>query len=448
MNRCVLKTAMSYAYILLINTIRKPIVVSAHIIIAIICGLLILPNHSYEYTTFSISNKAVFYNRDSVIVIISSMFSLIYPLIGFLLISPTIKRPIPENLLSSFPVKKITFLMGHFIASFILISLHLIFITAIGSVNNLPFNLIYQIPSIIISCFLISCPALILTSISASIVEYIPFNNDKTPSLILVAIWLVWISAIGLILNGQGWDISGIKFPILNIFHQSNVNIGFIPIKKSAGFILNFNEINFTKIYFLHQILISFIGIMILFLFGKQELVLKITTSTSLKTDFSQNKAKGFISLSPLTAWTILLSRLVFFLFQSKVKITLAALLLILQLVTPPLLSEKASLVAWGLYITEWSGLGYLVKGKAFAVLESTLPLGGWKWSGAAIAAISLQMTLLSLGEMIFYPATILPKFFQITAVAFFAVFLLRITRSKIPFLIIAITLWYSMVTY
>ncbi|AEH63051.1 hypothetical protein FBY54_0081 [Zymomonas mobilis] len=114
MNRCVLKTAMSYAYILLINTIRKPIVVSAHIIIAIICGLLILPNHSYEYTTFSISNKAVFYNRDSVIVIISSMFSLVYPLIGFLLISPTIKRPIPENLLSSFPVKKNYFSNGAF----------------------------------------------------------------------------------------------------------------------------------------------------------------------------------------------------------------------------------------------------------------------------------------------------------------------------------------------
>ncbi|MFT8736288.1 MAG: hypothetical protein ABF760_02365, partial [Zymomonas mobilis] len=145
--------------------------------------------------------------------------------------------------------------------------------------------------------------------------------------------------------------------------------------------------------------------------------------------------------------WIILVSRQVTRLFQGKTQFLFAILLLISQLLTSHSISDKISLVAWALYITRWSAIGRLIEGKEFSILEFSLPLGGWKFGIASIVAIALQMIFLSLGEMVVYPSVIASKLFQILICSSAAVLLLRITGSKTPFLILAITAWYALVT-
>ncbi|WP_185738158.1 hypothetical protein [Zymomonas mobilis] len=379
--------------------------------------------------------------------ITGSMFSMIYPLIGFLLIKLTVKKPIPENLLSSFPIQKRDIFFGSFLASFFILTMHLIFIALIGSVKNLPITSLHQIPYVISLCFIISFPSIVMTSTVVSIEEYCGLKDAKTRSILVVALWIAWISYMGVSLHGIGWDISGIKFPILKVFHQSNINIGFVSLKNKTEFIFDFNNFFLDKSYIFYQIIRSSLWLLILWLAGSKEFVLKINALPSFNSAIFQKKACGFKPVSFVLGWIILVSRQVTRLFQGKTQFLFAILLLISQLLTSHSISDKISLVAWGLYITRWSAIGRLIEGKEFSILEFSLPLGGWKFGIASIVAIALQMIFLSLGEMVVYPSVIASKLFQILICSSAAVLLLRITGSKTPFLILAITAWYALVT-
>jgi hypothetical protein len=440
----------AYAGAILIEFIKNIKLVCGHFFVATTFGLLALPSRHFGYATLTVDHRLIDYGADSVAVISGVLFATVYPVIGFILLSVTLKDPIPDHLMAAFPVRGVERNLGRFLAAFCILSLHLLFVVAAGSLRVLPAGLLAHIPALAGKAFVIALAAMAMTAALSAILGE---ARSKKARIGFVLVWLFWVASAGFALAGlTRWEAAGIGAPLAQLLGTGaldKINLGFIVIPVAA---IPFDQIHPFTIaagYGVAQA-VRVLPWCALIAFSNLGWIKENSTPPAAfvaSKNYSSFEPKGFSASPALPAWYALAAGVSKRLFVGKLRLCAALIAVAVGIVGSAEFSAQSLLVAWGLYLARWSGASRVAQGEGFSDLERSMPLGGWKWDAAVAAGIAAQMLLLASGHLIVHRGASFPLIAAIPFAALLAVILLRVTKSETPFLIIGALVWYSLIS-
>jgi hypothetical protein len=429
---------------------RRPRTLAIHAITATLCGLLMLPGPNDGYATLTIAGRAVEYTPDSVSALLGILFAALYPLAGAILLTTTLRQPVPDDLLASYPTRRIVPLAGTALAAAVLLLAHLLFLAAAGSLRGLGWSSLPLLPTLISTVLLIAGPALAATAFLVALVEAGPFARDRGARLAIGLLWLAWVAVLGLSLAAEvGPDFAGARLPLRQLLgpEAAGMSLGVVilPAETARAAV---GDIVLPPSYAASQFVRAALWLAPILLAG---LSLPRRHAARQRSVRPRRRPlpppQGLAPIGTAAALAACFGQALRRLFRGRLLALASAGLFAASFAAPDLASRKLLYVSWGLYLVRWAEIGRPVGGADFAGLERSFPLPVPFHAAAAGAAIAAQMLLLAGGRLLAHPADTGPLLVQIAAISAAAIVLVRTTRSETPFLILGLVWWYAMLS-